>query len=403
MQNKNILGGKIMPIPSMMSATQPAVIKVFGVGGAGNNAVNNMIENNLALVQFIAANTDFATLSNSKADVKIQIGEKLTKGLGAGANPEIGEKAAEENKEEIAKELQGADMVFVTAGMGGGTGTGAAPVVASIAKELGILTVGVVTKPFGFEGIKKANSAKKGIEALKENVDALIVIPNDKLLSVSDKNTTLKQAFKMADDVLRQGVQGISDIILVSGDVNTDFADVQTIMKNTGYAHMGTGRASGENRVIEAVKMAISSPLLETSIEGAKGLIINVTGSDNLGLMEVNEAGSLVQSMVDPECTVIWGAVTNEDMGDDVSVTIVATGFSDRQTKFKDTLTFPNFKNSSSQDTMRYSTSSVGASQESSSQSDESAVDSAVNALNQKSVSDDDDDLDLPPWLSSLN
>lgn len=392
-----------MPIPSMMSTTQPAVIKVVGVGGAGNNAVNNMIENNLALVQFIAANTDLVTLSNSKADVKIQIGEKLTKGLGAGANPEVGEKAAEENKEEIAKELQGADMIFVAAGMGGGTGTGAAPVVASIAKELGILTVGVVTKPFGFEGPKRTNAAKKGIEALKENVDALIVIPNDKLLTVADKNTTLKTAFRMADDVLRQGVQGISDIILVAGDVNSDFADVQTIMKNTGYAHMGTGRASGENRVVEAVKLAISSPLLETSIEGAKGLLINITGNDGLGLLEINEAVSLAQSMVDPECTVIWGSVTNEDMGDEVSVTIVATGFSERQSQFKDSFSFPNLKKSSSQDTMKFSTSSMGASQSSSSQSDESAVESAVDALNKKSVSEDDDDLDLPPWLSSLN
>lgn len=392
-----------MPIPSMMNSTQPAVIKVIGVGGAGNNAVNNMIENNLSIVQFIAANTDLVTLANSKADVKIQIGEKLTKGLGAGADPEIGEKSAEENKEEIAKELQGADMVFVAAGMGGGTGTGAAPVVAAVAKELGILTVAVVTKPFAFEGPKRTNAAKKGIEALRENVDALIVVPNDKLLAISDKNTTLKQAFKIADDVLRQGVQGISDIILDSGAVNSDFADVQRIMKNAGYAHMGIGRASGENRAVEAVKLAISSPLLETSIDGAKGLLINITAGEDLTMMETNEAASLVQSMVDPDCNIIVGVVTKEDMNDEVSVTIVATGFSDRQTQFKDSFTFPNFKKSSSQDTVKISTSSMGASQSSSSHSDESAVESAVNALNSKSDSEDDDDLDLPPWLSSLN
>lgn len=323
--------------------------------------------------------------------------------MGAGADPEIGEKSAEENKEEIAKEIQGADMVFVAAGMGGGTGTGAAPVVASVAKELGILTVGVVTKPFAFEGMKRTTAAKKGIEALRENVDALIVVPNDKLLSISDKNTTLKQAFKIADDVLRQGVQGISDIITESGAVNSDFADVQRIMKNAGYAHMGIGRASGENRAVEAVKMAISSPLLETSIEGAKGLLLNITAGEDLTMVETQEAGSLVQSMVDPECDIITGIVINENMGDEISVTVVATGFSERQKQFKDSFSFPNFKNSSSQDTMRYSTSSASASQGSGSQNDESAVDSAVNALNQKSASDDDDDLDLPPWLSSLN
>lgn len=398
-----------MPIPSMMNTTQPAMIKVVGVGGAGNNAVDNMIDNSLGLVEFIAINTDQMTLSNSKADVKIQIGEKLTKGLGAGANPEIGEKAAEENREEIAKELQGADMVFVAAGMGGGTGTGAAPVVASIAKELGILTVGVVTKPFTFEGMKRANAAKKGVEILKDNVDALIVIPNDKLLSIADKNTLLVDSFKIADDVLRQGVQGISDVIVVPGLINCDFADVKSIMKNTGYAHMGTGRASGENRAEEAAKIAISSPLLETSIDGARGVLLNITGSKNLTLMEANQAAEIVQAHVDPEVTFIFGVVIDESMEDDISVTIVATGFSERQNQFKDNFAFPSFKKSSDdkfskQDTMKFSTSSSGASPSSVSKNDESAVESAVNALNSKSVSeDDDDDLNLPPWLSSLN
>ena len=324
-----------MPIPSMMNTTQPAMIKVVGVGGAGNNAVDNMIDNSLGLVEFIAINTDQMTLSNSKADVKIQIGEKLTKGLGAGANPEIGEKAAEENREEIAKELQGADMVFVAAGMGGGTGTGAAPVVASIAKELGILTVGVVTKPFAFEGMKRANAAKKGVEILKDNVDALIVIPNDKLLSIADKNTLLVDSFKIADDVLRQGVQGISDVIVVPGLINCDFNDVKAIMANTGYAHMGSGKASGDNRAEEAAKLAISSPLLETTIDGARGILLNITGGKSLTLLEANQAAEIVQDHVDPDVNFIFGVVIDESLDDEVYVTIVATGFSDKPGSFK--------------------------------------------------------------------
>ncbi len=308
-----------------------ATIKVIGVGGAGNNAVNRMIDAGIRGVEFIAVNTDRQILQESKAPTKIQIGEKITRGLGAGANPDIGAQAAEETKSEIAEALRGADMVFVTAGMGGGTGTGAAPIVAAAAKEMGILTIGVVTKPFTFEGKKRLSQAERGIESLKGKVDTLIVIPNDKLLQIIDRKTSILEAFKMADDVLRQGVQGISDLIAVPGLINLDFADVKTIMLNTGMAHMGTGRASGENRAEDAAKQAIESPLLETSIEGARGVIINITGSSNLGLHEVNTAAELIQRSVDSEANIIFGSVVNEEMGDDISITVIATGFEDRE------------------------------------------------------------------------
>ena len=307
-----------------------ATIKVIGVGGAGNNAVNRMIEAEIKGVDFIAVNTDKQALQISKAKTKIQIGEKITRGLGAGANPDIGAQAAEETKSEVAEALRGADMVFVTAGMGGGTGTGAAPVVAAAAKEMGILTIGVVTKPFTFEGKKRLSQAERGIESLKGKVDTLVVIPNDKLLQIIDRKTSIIEAFKMADDVLRQGVQGISDLIAVPGLVNLDFADVKTIMLNQGMAHMGVGRASGENRAEDAAKEAIQSPLLETSIEGAKGVIINITGGDNLGLHEVNTAAELVQRSVDPEANIIFGTVTDESMGDEIQITVIATGFEDK-------------------------------------------------------------------------
>jgi len=303
-----------------------AKIKVIGVGGAGNNAVNTMVDNNMDKVEFIAINTDNQALLNSKAQTKLRIGEKITKGLGAGANPEIGEKAAEENREEIAQVVQGADMVFIAAGMGGGTGTGAAPVVASVAKEMGILTVGVVTKPFAFEGMKRSNAAKKGVEGLKEYVDALIVIPNDKLLGLVDKNTSLKDSFRIADDVLRQGVQGISDVIVVPGLINCDFADVKTIMKNTGYAHMGSGMASGDNKAEDAALAAISSPLLETTIDGAKGVLVNITGGPNMSLIEASQAATIVQEHVDPDANLIFGAVIDENMKDEIKVTLIATG-----------------------------------------------------------------------------
>ena len=307
-----------------------ATIKVIGVGGAGNNAVNRMIEAEIKGVDFIAVNTDKQALQISKAKTKIQIGEKITRGLGAGANPDIGAQAAEETKSEVAEALRGADMVFVTAGMGGGTGTGAAPVVAAAAKEMGILTIGVVTKPFTFEGKKRLTQAERGIESLKGKVDTLVVIPNDKLLQVIDRKTSIVEAFKMADDVLRQGVQGISDLIAIPGLVNLDFADVKTVMLNQGMAHMGVGRASGENRAEDAAKEAIQSPLLETSIEGAKGVIINITGGEDLGLHEVNTAAELVQRSVDPEANIIFGTVTDESMGDEIQITVIATGFEDK-------------------------------------------------------------------------
>jgi cell division protein FtsZ len=306
---------------------QFAQIKVIGVGGGGNNAVNRMISAGLRGVEFIAINTDKQALFLSKANTKIQIGEKITKGLGAGANPEIGEKAASESKDEIAQSIKGADMVFVTAGMGGGTGTGATPIVSQIAREMGILTVGVVTKPFMFEGRKRMQHAEKGIENLKDAVDTLVTIPNDRLLQIAEKKTSIVEAFRIADDVLRQGVQGVSDLIAVPGLVNLDFADVKTIMMNTGLAHMGIGRASGDSRAEEAAKQAIQSPLLETSIEGARGVLLNITGGTDLGLLEVNIAAELIQKSADPDANIIFGAVIDESLEDEILITVIATGF----------------------------------------------------------------------------
>ena len=310
---------------TMMDGT--ATIKVIGVGGAGNNAVNRMLDQGIKSVDFIAVNTDRQALQKSKASTKIQIGEKITRGLGAGANPDVGAQSAEESKTELSEVLRGADMVFVTCGMGGGTGTGAAPIVAGLAKEMGILTIGVVTKPFTFEGKKRLAQAERGIESLKSKVDTLIVIPNDKLLQIIDRKTSMAEAFLMADDVLRQGVQGISDLITVTGTVNLDFADVKTIMLNIGMAHMGTGRASGENKAEDAAKEAIQSPLLETSIEGARGVIINITGGEDLGLQEVNTAAELIQRSVDPEANIIFGTVIDPEMQDEIKITVIATGF----------------------------------------------------------------------------
>jgi cell division protein FtsZ len=310
-----------------MSVDSFASIKVIGVGGGGNNAVNRMIEHGVQGVEFIAVNTDAQALNLSKAEIKMQIGAKLTRGLGAGANPEVGKKAAEESKEQIEEALKGADMVFVTAGMGGGTGTGAAPVIAQISKDLGALTVGVVTRPFTFEGKKRANQAAGGIAAMKEAVDTLIVIPNDRLLEIVDKSTPMLEAFREADNVLRQGVQGISDLIAVPGLINLDFADVKTIMSNKGSALMGIGVASGENRAAEAAKKAISSPLLETSIDGAQGVLMNITGGTNLSLYEVQEAADIVASASDQEVNMIFGSVINENLKDEIVVTVIATGF----------------------------------------------------------------------------
>ena len=309
-----------------------ANIKVVGVGGGGNNAVNRMIESGLQGVEFIAVNTETQVLGKSQADVQLQIGEKLTRGLGAGANPSIGEQAAIESRDEIIKALQGADMVFVTAGMGGGTGTGAAPVVAECAKESGALTVAVVTKPFKFEGKRRSEQAETGASYLKDKVDTIITVPNDKLLQMVDKNTTLQNAFRMADDVLRQGVQGISDLITVPGLINLDFADVKTIMTEQGDALMGIGEASGENRAVDAVKMAISSPLLETSIDGAQGIIINITGNSELGLFEINEAAEIVAQAAHPDANIIFGSVIDDSLGDMIRITVIATGF-DKEVK----------------------------------------------------------------------
>lgn len=308
---------------------QLAIIKVIGVGGGGNNAVNRMIEHGVQGVDFIAVNTDAQALNMSKAEVKLQIGGKLTRGLGAGANPEVGKKAAEESKELIEEALRGADMVFVTAGMGGGTGTGAAPVIAQIARDLGALTVGVVTRPFTFEGRKRSTQAVGGIGMMKEAVDTLIVIPNDRLLEIVDKNTPMLEAFREADNVLRQGVQGISDLIAVPGLINLDFADVKTIMSNKGAALMGIGISAGENRAAEAAKKAISSPLLETSIDGATGVLMNITGGSNLSLFEVQEAADIVASASDEEVNMIFGSVINDNLKDEIVVTVIATGFNE--------------------------------------------------------------------------
>ena len=305
-----------------------AKIKVIGVGGGGNNAVNRMISLGLEGVEFIAINTDAQALMTALAPKRMQIGMKLTRGLGAGARPEIGQKAAEESRDDILKALENSDMVFITAGMGGGTGTGAAPIVAECAREIGALTVGVVTRPFTFEGPKRKKNADIGIENLKRKVDTIITIPNDKLLQVVDKKTPMTKAFSIADDILRQGVKGISDLIAVPGLVNLDFADVKTVMSNAGSALMGIGEASGENATVNAVKLAIDSPLLETSIQGAHGILLNIMGAtENLPMYEINEASTTVQEAAHPEAEILWGVSINESMGDTVSVTIIATRF----------------------------------------------------------------------------
>jgi len=304
-----------------------AVIKVVGVGGGGTNAVNRMVDAGLAGVEFIAVNTDAQALMMTDADVKIQVGAQVTRGLGAGADPEIGFAAAQESRDELKEALKGADMVFVTAGEGGGTGTGGAPVVAELGQELGALTVGVVTRPFAFEGRKRADQAERGIDQLRDRVDTLITIENDRLLQVVERQTSVVEAFGMADDILRQGVQGITDLITEPGLVNLDFADVRTIMRDAGSALMGIGRASGENRAAEAARTAVSSPLLEASIEGATGILLNITGGPDIGLFEVNEAAEVVTGAADQNANVIFGAVIDDSLGGEVQVTVIATGF----------------------------------------------------------------------------
>jgi cell division protein FtsZ len=304
-----------------------AVIKVVGVGGGGTNAVNRMVDAGLSGVEFIAVNTDAQALMMTDADVKIQVGAQQTRGLGAGADPEIGFAAAQESRDELKEALKGADMVFVTAGEGGGTGTGGAPIVAELGQEIGALTVGVVTRPFAFEGRKRSDQAERGIDQLRDRVDTLIVIENDRLLQVVERQTSVVEAFRMADDILRQGVQGITDLITEPGLVNLDFADVRTIMRDAGSALMGIGRASGENRAAEAARTAVSSPLLEASIEGATGILLNITGGSDIGLFEVNEAAEVVTGAADQNANVIFGAVIDDSIGDEVQVTVIATGF----------------------------------------------------------------------------
>ena len=326
---KKEMGGNLM-LQFEMNESTPAKIKVVGVGGGGCNAVNRMIDAGMNGVAYIAINTDKQALARCKAETKLQIGEKLTKGLGAGGNPEIGQKSAEENLEDLSKFISGADMVFITAGMGGGTGTGAAPIVAKVAKDMGILTVGVVTKPFTFEGKKRGEHAELGIKFLKKYVDSLVIVPNDKLLETVEENTSLLEAFDMADEVLKQGIQGISELIIDDALINLDFADVTTVMKDRGIAHMGVGRGSGEGRVKQAVKDAIESPLLETSIDGAKAVLINVTGGYDLGMLEANEAASEIEKAADSNAIIIFGAAIKEEIKDEIFITVIATGFENK-------------------------------------------------------------------------
>ncbi len=353
---------------------QLAKIKVIGVGGGGNNAVNRMIESGVKGVDFIVANTDLQVLNNSKADIKIQIGAKLTNGLGAGANPEIGKDAALESKQEIQAALEGADMVFVTCGMGGGTGTGAAPVIAEISQELGALTVGIVTKPFSFEGKKRMEQALLGMEQLKKHVDTLIVIPNDRLREIIDKSTPLLESFKEVDNVLRRGVQSISDLIAVAGLINLDFADVKTVMENRGNALIGIGMGVGEDRAAEAARQAVESPLLETSISGATDAIINVTGGANLTLFEVEEAAEVIRQSANTDINTIFGAVINENLNDEIIVTVIATGFEDEER---------NKVRNSEPEYHSYSRSQV------------------TSGMDDITSDDDDSDFDIPPFLKN--
>jgi cell division protein FtsZ len=319
-----------------------AVIKVVGVGGAGVNAVNRMIDAGLTGVEFIAVNTDAQALLMSEADIKLDIGRQRTRGLGAGSDPEVGRESAEEHLEEIQEVLKGADMVFITAGKGGGTGTGAAPVIADVAKNLGILTIGIVTRPFAFEGKRRSNQAEQGIQRLKEKVDTLIIIPNDRLLSLTDPNTTMVDAFKIADEVLLQGVQGITDLINIPGLINTDFADVKMVMNNAGSAIMGIGTATGEGRAANAARHAITSPLLEASIEGARGVLLNIAGGRSLGLLEVNEAAEIIHGVAHPDANIIFGSVIDDSLGDSVRVTVIAAGFDQYETRTDGRVTRPN-------------------------------------------------------------
>ncbi len=372
-----------------------AVIKVVGVGGGGNNAVNRMIEEGIRGVEFVAVNTDAQALAISDADIKVHIGSDITKGLGAGANPEVGKEAAEDSRDEIKAALAGADMVFITAGEGGGTGTGAAPVVADIAKnDVGALTVGVVTKPFTFEGRRRSGSAVEGIKNLSESVDTLIVIPNDRLLDLSEKKTTMLEAFRMADDVLCQGTQGITDLITVPGLINLDFADVCTIMKSSGTAMMGIGTASGDNRATDAAAEAISSRLLEGTIDGATRVLLSIAGNKDLGIQEINDAADLVAQNVDPDATIIFGTVVDESLGDQVRVTVIATGFNDANVQQPlPTMTMPSAsrQQSASRPASRPAPAPAPA--------PSSAPSMPINVSRPKSSSSSSNDFDIPDFL----
>ncbi|WP_373558127.1 cell division protein FtsZ [Bacillus sp. 7884-1] len=373
-----------------MDIDQVARIKVIGVGGGGNNAVNRMIEDGVQGVEFIAVNTDAQALKLSKAEIKMQIGATLTRGLGAGANPEVGRNAVEESRKQIQEVLKGADMVFVTAGMGGGTGTGAAPAIAQISRELGALTIGVVTRPFGFEGRKRATNAAAGIDLMREAVDTLIIVPNDRLLQIVDKKTPMIQAFREADNVLRQGVQGISDLIAVPGLINLDFADVKTIMSNQGTALMGIGLAKGKDRAVEAAKKAISSPLLETSIDGAQGVLMNITGGSNLSLYEVQEAADIVSSAADKELNMIFGSIINEDFKDEIMITVIATGFSETELSSRKSAAAPTRDTNSRPQSQGFS------------RREQSVQEEPVQS-NERQRQQSEDGLDIPTFLRNRN
>jgi len=378
-----------------------ALIKVVGCGGGGSNAVDRMVADGVQGVEFITVNTDAQALMHSQADVRIRIGDKLTKGLGSGGNPVIGQKAAEETTEEIYEALKGADMVFITAGMGGGTGTGAAPVIASIAQDLGLLTVGVVTRPFTFEGNHRRKMAEQGIDQLKPMVDTLIIIPNDRLLQTASKNTSMLQAFQMADNVLRQGIQGISDLITQRGLINVDFADVKTIMAQQGSALMAIGTGSGDSRMVDAVNEAIASPLLEVSIDGAKGVLINVVGGEDLGILEVYEAADIIAKAVDPDAQIIFGAVIDPSFpAGQVKLTLIATGFDTTRPNVQRSRTFPSAAANTSQQAAQPQMASVPAAQPQAAQPQRTPAQPAPRATPSFSSSDD---LDIPPFLRNRN
>lgn len=364
-----------------------AVIKVVGVGGGGCNAINRMIDAGLKGVEFIAVNTDAQALLMSDADLQLDIGRSLTRGLGAGSDPDVGRLAAEEHREEIVEALKGADMVFVTAGEGGGTGTGAAPLIAELAKSQGALSIGVVTRPFSFEGRRRALQAENGVTKLKEHVDTLIIIPNDRLLTIANEKTSMINAFKMADEILLQGVQGITDLITTPGLINTDFADVKMIMSSAGSAIMGIGSASGENRALTAARNAITSPLLEASIEGARGILLNIAGGSDLGLFEVQEAAQVIHNAADPDANIIFGSVIDETMGDEVRVTVIAAGFDDWKNRELSNAQIPKFR------------TSKGRADFVSPQSQGKYSPVAGSDLDPKIDGDDDDDFDLPSFL----